>query len=109
MSVIRQSKRGRRADLYGFLSATLFLAARSIAQSQVQVGYAVVTNNGATRTPVSTALFSYINDGVLVSEAAVGGVSPIRAGRIFVDESETQTGLALANPSAQAANATLIL
>src|SRR5688572_2395823 len=100
-------RRMRRTAQGALFVALLFVAAALFAQSQLQVGYAVIA--GATQTPVSTALFSYVNDGVLVSEAAVGGASPIRTGRIFVDETETQTGVALANPSQQPATATLIL
>src|SRR6185436_8708137 len=79
-------------------------------QTQIQVGYAVITADVAGRLPVGTALFSYTNgDGVLVSEAAVGASQPIKSGRTFVNEAETKTGVALANPSAQTANITLIL
>jgi sugar lactone lactonase YvrE len=79
-------------------------------QTQLQVGYTVVTADPGTSLPVGVALFSYINAaGVLISQAGVGAVQPALSGRIFVDESGTQTGIALANPSPQRASATLVL
>ncbi|MGI8785708.1 MAG: IPT/TIG domain-containing protein [Acidobacteriota bacterium] len=49
--------------------------------------------------------------GVLVWEAGVAAVEPIRAGRVFVDQQSGQrrTAVALVNPSTQPVTATLIL
>ncbi len=79
-------------------------------QSQLQVGYAVLTTDSGTRIPVATALFTYTNSsGILVSQAGVGAVEPITSGRIFVDQDHTETGVALVNPSSQSAAVNLIL
>ncbi len=80
------------------------------AQDTLQVGYSAVRLESGTRIPVGTAVFSYSNgSGVLVTEAGVGAVEPVARGRIFVDEVETRTGLALVNPEAasQLVNLTL--
>jgi sugar lactone lactonase YvrE len=79
-------------------------------QSQIQVGYSLLSTDSGTRIPVGTALFSYTNSsGILVSQAGVGGKEPISSGCIFVDQDGTETGIALVNPSSQAATATLTL
>ena len=62
----------------------------------LEVGYAVLTGRDGSRVPVASALFSFRSGGVLVSEAGVAALEPIRRGRIFVEG--TDTGLALANP-----------
>src|SRR5436190_8369061 len=92
----------------------LFLiAASSLVQGQqaaLQVGYAVVTPDPGQRRPVGTALFSVTNSqNVLVSQAGVEGVEPIRRGRIFVDEVGSRTGFALVNPGPLDATALLTL
>ncbi len=70
-------------------------------QLTIRVGYVVVNPDPQSQVPVGTALFSFRNpDGVLVSEAGVGAVEPIRRGRVFVDPA-ARTGVALANPSEQ--------
>ena len=80
------------------------------ALGQVQVGYTVLTPDAGSRAPTGTALFTYVNpSGVLVSQAGVGAVEPIRSGRIFVDERGTQTALALVNPNAQAADVLMVV
>ncbi len=79
-------------------------------QSQISVGYAVLLPNAGTSSPAASALFGYSNaSGVLVSEAGVGAAEPMRSGRIFVDETETSTGVALVNGSVQPASVNLIL
>src|SRR5437870_1230606 len=65
-------------------------------QSSLQVGYSVITPDPGTRRPVGTALFSVTNSqGVLVSQAGIEAVEPIRRGRFFVDEEGSRTGFAL--------------
>ncbi len=72
------------------------------AQSPFRVGYAVLRADAGNAIPVGSALFSLRNsEGILVSEAGVGAVAPIRTGRIFVDQRDSQTGLAIANPGGQ--------
>lgn len=79
-------------------------------QAQTQVGYTTITADSGSLLPVGAAVFSYSNaDGLLVSQAGVGACDPLTAGRIFVDESGPQTGIAFANVSAQAARITLVL
>lgn len=79
-------------------------------QSQIQVGYTLLTADPGTSVPVGSALFSFTNpQGILVSQAGVAAAEPILSGRIFVDETGTQTGIALVNPSQQEASVTLIL
>lgn len=70
----------------------------------------VISADPGAILPIGAALFSYINnDGILVSQAGVGAVQSFQSGRIFVDERGTQTGIALANPSAQTATVRLRL
>ncbi len=77
-------------------------------QGDLQVGYAVIEATPDSLVPVSTALFSLRLNGVLVSEAGVAAVEPIRRGRLFVDAT-IPTGLALANPSGVEVAAVLTL
>jgi sugar lactone lactonase YvrE len=101
-----------RHKALGRLFAALLLGTSwsVLSQSQLQVGFAVIAADPGASLPVGTALFSYSNSsGVLVSQAGVGAVEPANAGRIFVDETGTQTGIALANPSAQEATVSLVL
>src|SRR5207249_11421744 len=79
-------------------------------QAQLQVGYAILTADSGSTAPVAAALFTFSNpNGILVSQAGVAATEPIPAGRIFVDEADTQTGVALVNPSTMVASVTLIL
>ncbi len=79
-------------------------------QTQVQVGYTTITTDSGSLLPVGAALFSYSNpDGLLVSQAGVAACVPLQSGRIFVDESGPQTGIALANVSSQSASINLVL
>ena len=75
----------------------------------LEVGYAILRGENGSRVPVASALFSLRSAGVLVSEAGVGAVEPIRRGRIFVDQRGTQTGIALANPFEEGAEVTWVL
>lgn len=71
----------------------------TVSSQNPQVGYATIQADPESPLPVATALFSFRNpDGILVSEAGVAAVAPIRRGRLFVDAA-IRTGLALANPS----------
>ncbi len=66
-------------------------------QETVGVGYTVIEAEEGTPLPIASALFQFRNqDGVLVSEAGIEGVDPIGRGRIFVDQGDTRTGVALA-------------
>ncbi len=82
----------------------------TMAQDPLRVGYVVLRANPGAPLPVASALYSLRNPaGVLISEAGVGAVQPIRAGRILVDERDSLTGLALANPSDQSVTLDLTL
>ncbi len=80
-------------------------------QTQLQVGYAVLSTGASLNRPAGMALFTYSNAaGVILWQAGVGAVEPIRSGRIFVDRTgETRTALALANPSDQPVGVKLVL
>lgn len=81
----------------------------AFSQGQVQVGYSVITAQTGGTPPVGTALFSYTKGGVLLWEAGVAAVEPIRSGRVFVDRRPgVQTAIALVNPSSSM-TATLVL
>jgi len=100
-----------RKLLSGLLVASVFsvLVLQLFSQATLQVGYGVLTSDGGPM-PVATALFSFRNTSdVLVAEAGVAAVQPIRAGRIMVDESGPRTGIALANTSGQRVDLTLTL
>ncbi len=95
---------------FPFLAISICLASWIYPQAQVLVGYTVVRADAGTALPVGCALFSYADkDGILVSQAGVAATQPMLAGRIFVDESGTQTGIALANVTTQVASIGLIL
>jgi hypothetical protein len=91
-------------------AVALGLALAAHSQATPGVGYVVLTADAGRRLPVGAALFGTSNAaGVLVSQAGVGASRPARAGRIFVGEGETRTGVALVNSSAQPASVTLVL
>ena len=79
-------------------------------QSQIQVGYALLSADPGTYVPVATALFTCTNSqGILISQAGVAATEPMLSGRIFVDQDGTETGVAFVNPSQVKADVTLIL
>ncbi len=90
---------------------------------EVQVGYATIAvNSGAT--PYETAVFSYIQNRVTVSETAVAASPPTTQARIFIDyrsaadavpgrsdagEVDIDTGIAIVNYGSASANVTYTL
>ena len=81
----------------GVLQATL------TSDSGVFSGYATVTVAEGTRAPAGTAIFQFRDDrGALISEAGVGVGVPTTRARIFVDNVDTRTGLAVANSGNEA-------
>lgn len=110
---MRHKPHFRRPGYLFFLCTLLpFWTLPVLAQGQTQVGYSVVTPSGGGGAPVGAALFSLTDSsGVLVWEAGVAAVEPIRTGRIFVDQQPGQrrTAVALVNASTQPVTATLIL
>lgn len=101
---------GRSSLIFAGLALTTLVFIYSVySQSGPQVGYAVITPDEDSSTPIVAALFSFRNpEGILVAEAGAEAVEPIRRGRIFVDAS-IPTGLALANHSGEDVTATLTL
>ena len=81
------------------------------AQGELKVGYATVRETAAGEpAPFGTALFTFEDsNGVLVSQAGVGAVHPIPAGRVFVDQVGTKTAIALVNTGPTAATLDLVL
>jgi hypothetical protein len=89
----------------------------------VQVGYAL-TSVQSGGTPYGTAVFSFTQDGVVVSEAAVPASPPTTSARLFVDYGQgvaagpahqatgpvnINTGFAVVNPTGQTAHVTWTL
>ena len=90
---------------FRLLALCALLSGSLPANSQtIQVGYTLVTATGGTGVPASSALFTFENSGVLVSQAGVPATAPMLSGRIVVDEVVTQTALALVNPSIASAS-----
>src|SRR6266478_5420790 len=114
-SIFRISDLGRRRHpiskfSYLPLLALLLLVTISSAQDQIQVGYTLISPDAGASPPAAAALFTYTNaQGVPVSQAGVEATEPILSGRVFIDENDTRTGLALVNPSSGSAMITMVL
>ena len=79
-------------------------------QETVGVGYTVIRAEEGTPLPIASAIFQFRNEeGDLVSEAGIEAVEPIGWGRIFVDQGDTRTGVALANASLDPLTLDLVL
>ncbi len=88
----------------------------------IQAGYAVLTVNSGT-TPYGTAVFSFKQNGVTVSEAGVPASPPTTSARIFIDYRsavppcrrsdagtiDINTGIAVVNHGSATANVTYTL
>ncbi len=92
-------------------ASVIVFVCQTYPQAQLQVGYAVLTTDPGSPVPTGTALFTYANaDGVVLWQAGVAAVEPIRSGRIFVDRTPgTRSAVALANPSNQTVTARITL
>src|SRR6185369_3149794 len=77
--------------------------------SGLNVGYATVTPDAGNSTPTGTAIFRFIKNGQLVTEAGVATTARTTRARIFVDNAASRTGVAIANPGNQPANLTFTL
>ena len=72
--------------------------------SAVGVGYGRIQAEGNSLAPAGMAVFSFAPDGIVITEASVPAVVPTISGRIYAEvESGVNTGVAIANPSDQAA------
>jgi sugar lactone lactonase YvrE len=80
-----------------FLTGLCFASVHS--QDELKVGYGVLEPDApGTALPLGTALFTFADSqGILVSQAGVAAVEPLAAGRIFVDQAGTKTGVAIVN------------
>jgi hypothetical protein len=72
--------------------------------SSVQVGFARIVPNSGNTTPSGMAIFDVVQNGILISEAAVPASPLIQSGRIYAEiAGAVNTGMAIANPNSQAA------
>ena len=68
------------------------------------VGYGRILPDSGSTTPVGLAIFGLRQNGVLVTEAGVPASPLVKEGRIYVEvDGAVNTGVAIANPNAQAA------
>ena len=74
------------------------------ASSGVAVGYGRIQTEGNSFAAAGMAVFSFAPDGIVIAEATVPAVVPVMSGRIYAEvEGAVNTGVAIANPSDQAA------
>ena len=101
----------RIRSLSSYAICILLAVFAAYSQAQLQVGYATLAADPGSLRPTGTALFTYTNDsGVVLWQAGVAAVEPIRSGRVFVERSgATRSALALVNPSDTAVSAKLVL
>ena len=72
-------------------------------------GWAAAVPASGSLAPSGSVIFQWKSNNQVVSEAGVAATTPIRTARIFVDHAQTQTGVAIVNPSSITANLTLTL
>ncbi len=77
--------------------------------SSLTVGYATVSPDPSSPSPSGTAIFQFFHNNSIVTEAGVAASPPTSNARIFVDNIDTFTGLALANTSSQTAPVRFLL
>src|SRR5689334_12829094 len=109
---MRTSHTSSRSVIAGVALAIVIAAGSALvlySQGTIQVGYVLVTSQPGKPAPAGAALFSFTNNGVLVSQAGVGVTDPLLSGRIFVDEASVDTGFALVNPSTASASVDFVL
>jgi hypothetical protein len=67
--------------------------------SDVNVGWAQLTPDAGTTSPVSAAIFSFTQHGILVTESGVAATTITTHARVYLDKSGNHdTGLAVVNP-----------
>jgi len=85
---------------YSMPPGTLWRLVTDATPSDVNVGWCQLTPDAGTSAPVSAALFSFTQRGILVTESGVPAATATTHARIYVDMSAGHdTGLAVANPS----------
>jgi sugar lactone lactonase YvrE len=72
-------------------------------------GWAMAVPASGSASPSGSVIFQWTVNNQVVSEAGVAATTPTRTARIFVDNAQTQTGVAIVNPSSLTANLTLTL
>jgi len=71
----------------------------------IRIGYVRAQADPGSLPPAGFALFSFRQNGVLISEAGVPASPTISGGRIYAELSDSiRTGIAIANPNAQPVN-----
>jgi hypothetical protein len=95
-------------------SVAYFIAARSYSRlqtpgtsSSLQAGQVRIVPASNGNVPAAFAIFSLRKDGITVSEASVGALAGSTANRLYVENSDVQTGIIIANPSASPVTVTL--
>jgi len=69
------------------------------------VGYARLQPDAGSTTPAGYLVFSFKQNGVLISEATVPAARPVQSGRIYAEVAgSVNTGLAVVNPNTTPAN-----
>jgi photosystem II stability/assembly factor-like uncharacterized protein len=85
--------------LYTLVAGAFLRIVTDGSPSDVNVGWASLTPDEGTTTPVGAAIFSYTTSGVLITESGVAATLPTTHARIFIDKSGSHdTGIAVANP-----------
>jgi len=84
--------------------------------AETSVGLAKIVPSSGNRAPSALVVFSYVTNGVTVSESGIQAVRPSTAAKMYIQvyspsvgAGSIQTGIAFANPSATAITATLRL
>lgn len=72
--------------------------------ASIRTGYARIDTAGASVAPAALAIFGYRSGNVLISETGVPATNALTSGRLYaVVNGPVNTGVAIANPNAQAA------
>ncbi len=101
--------RPNKATMRSAMAVTVVLSIAICATAQ-DVSYAVLNPDANVPIPLGAELFSYSTpDGTLISQAGVESSRLMTSGRIFVDESDSYTGLGLVNVTETDATVTLSL
>jgi hypothetical protein len=80
-----------------------FVRTTSGAPEAAQTGYGRLDSQDGSSVPSGLAIFAFRQNGVLVTETAVPASPLIEGGRIYAEiQGAVRTGLAIANPNAQA-------
>ncbi len=71
----------------------------------LSTGYGIIHQDSASSNPQGIAIFTYRQNGVVVTEAGVPATAPLQHGMIYAEKNgPVKTGLAIANPGDSAAS-----